>query len=200
MADTSVTYRGLELPRWFETFYMPGQDTPTISIRVGINPETGPVPVGVMIIETTPVSTYKRAVDLLRGVAMEQLLHDAVLMAVGAWAWEKGRKELGESGQPLSQEQAHELGARVEAVREKAQQMPRPKRRRTTTPGLLKEAAQVYRKAFEQGHPPTVAVAEHFNLSHRSAARWVSQARDAGYLGPARGTRPGEAGEATPSE
>lgn len=67
-----------------------------------------------------------------------------------------------------------------------------PRRRRTTTPALLKEAAEVYRSAHEQGHPPTVAVAEHFNLSHRSAARWVSQARDAGYLGLAKGTKPGE--------
>ncbi|MEU3452270.1 helix-turn-helix transcriptional regulator [Micromonospora sp. NPDC006766] len=70
---------------------------------------------------------------------------------------------------------------------------PRPKRRRrTTTPELLKEAARVYRQAVERGHPPTVAVAEHFNLSHRSAGRWVSQAREAGDLGPAHSTRAGE--------
>lgn len=68
-------------------------------------------------------------------------------------------------------------------------------RRRIVTPALLKEVAEVYRAAHVAGNPPTVAVAEHFSTSHRNAARWVGEARKAGILGPAHGTKPGEVGE-----
>lgn len=67
-------------------------------------------------------------------------------------------------------------------------------RRRIVTPVLLEEVAEVYRAAYSAGNPPTVAVQEHFNTSHRNAARWVAEARKAGTLGPADSTRPGESG------
>lgn len=43
----------------------------------------------------------------------------------------------------------------------------------------LREAAEVYTRA---GATPTVAVAEHFGIAHRTASLWISRARKAGYL------------------
>jgi hypothetical protein len=67
-----------------------------------------------------------------------------------------------------------------------------PRRRRFITRDHLREVAGVYREAHGQGQPPTMAVAEHFHVAHRSATRWVAEARKVGELGPPMGTVAGE--------
>ena len=52
-------------------------------------------------------------------------------------------------------------------------------RRRTVTPELLQTVAEVYRQHFDK---PTEAVRRSFGVSHRTAARYVQQARVAGHL------------------
>lgn len=81
---------------------------------------------------------------------------------------------------------------RIRRAQEKAMTDAQPQRRRVVTPALLREVASTYREALGQGEPPTAAVAQHFSVSHSTAARYVGQARKAGELGHARGTRPGE--------
>jgi len=56
----------------------------------------------------------------------------------------------------------------------------------------LRVAARVYRMAHLVRDNPTRAVASAFGIPHSTAARWVQQARQAGFLGPARSRRPGE--------
>jgi len=53
-------------------------------------------------------------------------------------------------------------------------------RPRTVTPERLQKVAEIYRQHFEQR--PTEAVARSFGVSHRTAARYVQQARSAGLL------------------
>jgi len=53
-------------------------------------------------------------------------------------------------------------------------------RPRTVTPERLQKVAEVYRQHFNQR--PTEAVARSFGVSHRTAARYVQQARSAGLL------------------
>jgi transposase len=55
------------------------------------------------------------------------------------------------------------------------------------------EVAGVYRAAWESGENPTQAVAKHFEKPYSTAARWVGEARKRGFLGPADGSRGGEA-------
>jgi hypothetical protein len=57
--------------------------------------------------------------------------------------------------------------------------------------GRLAEVAAVYRRAWEEGRPPTEAVARHFTISQSAAAKRVSRARQAGYLPPTTRGRPG---------
>lgn len=83
-----------------------------------------------------------------------------------------------------------EVGDSVAAV---AYPDSRPQRRRRMTRKLLREVAEVYRQALVEGEAPTVAVREHFQVSHSTAARWVGQARKVGELGPAVGPTAGEA-------
>ena len=59
-------------------------------------------------------------------------------------------------------------------------------RPRTVTPELLQRVAETYRAHVNDR--PTVAVQRAFQVSHRTAARYVRQARDDGYLPP---TQPG---------
>lgn len=56
-------------------------------------------------------------------------------------------------------------------------------------PAHWAEVARVYAAAYAQGDPPTVAVAEYFKVKKPTAAKWVSRARDAGFLSrkPGRG-------------
>jgi hypothetical protein len=79
-----------------------------------------------------------------------------------------------------------------EAIR-LAHSMPVRRTRRQVTDRMLREVAEVYRLAWEAGKPPTVAVADHFNKSRSTAARWVGFAREQGFLGKSDGTRGGEA-------
>jgi hypothetical protein len=53
-------------------------------------------------------------------------------------------------------------------------------RPRTVTPERLRKVTEVYRQHFE--NRPTQAVARAFGVSHRTAARYVQQARSAGLL------------------
>ena len=51
--------------------------------------------------------------------------------------------------------------------------------------------AIVYRLAYAVGDPPKQAVARQFRIAPATAGRWISRARDAGYLKPAK--EPGKA-------
>ena len=53
-------------------------------------------------------------------------------------------------------------------------------RPRAVTPERLRKVAEVYRQHFADR--PTEAVARSFGVSHRTAARYIRQARDAGHL------------------
>lgn len=64
--------------------------------------------------------------------------------------------------------------------------------RQLVTDDLLREVVGVYRESCAAGRPPNVAIAERFGKSHRTATRWVREARKAGMLRPALGTIAGE--------
>jgi hypothetical protein len=52
----------------------------------------------------------------------------------------------------------------------------------TRRTAALADVAKVYRQAWQNGRPPTRAVAAHFKISQSAAAKRVSRARQAGYL------------------
>jgi hypothetical protein len=52
----------------------------------------------------------------------------------------------------------------------------------TRRAAALAEVARVYRQAWQDGQPPTRAVAGHFTISQSAAAKRVTRARQAGYL------------------
>lgn len=82
----------------------------------------------------------------------------------------------------LDQELLAALGARV-----------RPRRRRDPiTSPKLEEAARVYRTNVQRGNP-TEAVAKAMHVGRSQASRYIRQARERGYLGPARRNTAGEA-------
>ena len=51
--------------------------------------------------------------------------------------------------------------------------------------------AEVYAKAWADGVHPTKAVAEHWTIAKTTAAKWVSRARELGFLEPTTRGRPG---------
>ena len=56
----------------------------------------------------------------------------------------------------------------------------------------LRQVADAYRAAIEDGKPPTQTIADTMHASRPTAARWVQKARERGLLGAA---LPGRAGE-----
>jgi hypothetical protein len=60
------------------------------------------------------------------------------------------------------------------------------------TDQALKRAAAVYRMAHLMGLPPTETVAQDLELPRSTAGRWVSMARQRGFLGPAEPRKAGE--------
>jgi hypothetical protein len=61
------------------------------------------------------------------------------------------------------------------------------RRRNDWTPARLKELADVYRQAQEDGVPPRQACAQHFHLAPTTISRAIRLAREAGYLAPPEG-------------
>jgi hypothetical protein len=68
----------------------------------------------------------------------------------------------------------------------------RRQRRNVITDAMLQEVARIYRANLEDTGTPTDAVKDSFHVSTSTAGRYVSLARQRGFLGP---TTPGKAGE-----
>lgn len=64
---------------------------------------------------------------------------------------------------------------------------------RTGTDEGLQLVAAIYRLAYAFGYSPTAGLAEAFRTSRATAGRWIAAARERGFLGPAVGTKAGEA-------
>lgn len=205
MGDTPVSLYDIDVPDWFElAVFRPSPGQMSVAIHVTVDSESGPVPVGVRVIGGKGF-TYRDAVAFLKGAPLDDLLHDGAMMAAGARRWNLGVAKRGKSAAfELSDAERAEVGKEVEEVNARAATVPRPSRRRTMTPDLLRQVAAVYRKNLASGEAPTVGVASHFSVAHRTATRWVSEARKAGFLGEVKGPMPGEATTpvdgATPSE
>lgn len=60
---------------------------------------------------------------------------------------------------------------------------PRASKRHRLTQKHLEAVADVYTEALSEGEPPTRTVAERFDTTHSTAAKWVTRAREAGLLG-----------------
>lgn len=61
--------------------------------------------------------------------------------------------------------------------------LPEPRAGEGPTEDVLRDVALTYRFAFAAGEPPTKTVMHHFEISRATAGRWVSMARELGYLG-----------------
>ncbi|MFI1183242.1 hypothetical protein ACH4UT_27360 [Streptomyces sp. NPDC020799] len=125
--------------------------------------------------------------------AMQLCNEEAAVDAAGTW---KRSEEQSALTTAQRKERAQELLAPL------LEQMPgppptqKPGGRRSLTPEHLATVAEVYRTAHEQGQPPTKAVADHFDISHSTAAKWVGAARKQGALGPVRkGSRGSQEGD-----
>ena len=83
--------------------------------------------------------------------------------------------------------------AEIRAVEEAVRNLPLARRVNRITDSHLKDVARVYTEAWNEGRPPTQAVADEFRASHSTAARWVGLARKSSppLLGPPTGSRGG---------
>ncbi|MFK4797826.1 hypothetical protein ACI3K5_03920 [Streptomyces sp. MPA0124] len=135
-----------------------------------------------------PMETWRRLciVGMARFLATadpEDLAMEDAQMGVGGMRseWEKAAREWQSQLQGWGQLNA-----------ERAEKEPIRRKRNRITRDHLEKVAHVYRQADADGAPPTKAVAERFDTSHSTAAKWVSQARRQGILGPPPGSRGGE--------
>jgi hypothetical protein len=69
----------------------------------------------------------------------------------------------------------------------------RPRRGSPITDDNLREVARIYREAVKRDDPPTKTVGDTMHTARSTAARWVTAARERGFLGPALRGKGGEA-------
>ncbi len=119
----------------------------------------------------------------LRGIKLEDLLEYA-LVSVAMVFQHRGEGDSGLTIMEPAEAEAERRGSltTLRSVRREA--------RRHVTDDVLREVARVYRENVDSN--PTAAVAAFTGRAHRTAALYVKQAREAGFLGAA--TR-GKAGE-----
>jgi hypothetical protein len=86
----------------------------------------------------------------------------------------------------------HADGVTSETVRVFTPEVVEHMRSAGPVPSTLEAVAYLYRVAVLMGEPPTKAVEETLGLARSTAGRWVAQARQEGFLGPAE--TPGKAG------
>jgi hypothetical protein len=155
-----------------------------------VDPDTGPALAGV--VAEGEHTTVREAMDLVAATGgTEDLLTAATASAAG---WCAALQVYGpdvDLAELTEQERLNFYAVRDAAWR-KARPLVRPQQRRRMTRRHLRQVSEVYRAALAEGEAPTIAVREHFRVSHSTAARWVGEARRAGELGPALGSRAGE--------
>ncbi len=109
----------------------------------------------------------------LRGVKLEDLLELAVVQVALALRQPEDGEAVGALSMITTEEERRQTLSQTRGVRREA--------RRRVTDDLLREVAQVYRDNVDDN--PTAAVQRHTGRSHRTAALYVQQAREAGFLG-----------------
>lgn len=140
-----------------------------------------------------PMDTWRRLciVGMARFLASadpEEMAAEDVKVGMGGMRseWEKAARAWQSQLQGWGQQNAE---------RAETEPVHRRKRNRITREHLEK-VAEIYRQADADGAPPTRAVQDAFATTHSTAAKWVSQARKEGILGPPPGSRGGEVGNA----
>lgn len=189
-SEDDVVRAGVAQPPWYDVEL--GQDDwpAKITLHVIVDTDSGPAIAG-LLFDPASGLTPKLAEKLLSTIRDQNaLLTAATGLAIGT---RHIVRDQADQGVDLTWPSTS-----IETATRWTEQFPglgeasRPQRRRVMSRDLLSEVARVYRDAYAHGRPPTQAVGGHFGVSHRTAARWVSEARKAGVLGPADSTRPGE--------
>ena len=195
-ADDHVTREGHDIPAWFD-MRLHREDWPTeIVCSVVVDEDQGPIINGIRG-GRTYAHGYQDVARLFReSTDSVWMLRFMTAQAAGALATKRilaphVHKIKGD------EKDAEMIGKLRDRLASRAYPATETKRRRRVTRELLREVAEVYRRAHEEGRPPTQSVAEQFHVSHSSAGRWVVEARKVGILGPATGTKPGEASPST---
>lgn len=141
-----------------------------------------------LISKVHPIEDWSRIA--VAGLVLDEL-HESVGLPVDAARKDaRARIELaGAASIPLE-----DTGDPLDIDRDRTAEIVRESQRMSVkrvrvTDDHLRAVVVVYKVAAESGLGPTLAVADHFDTSHSTAARWVGMARKRGLLPP---TEPGK--------
>lgn len=187
-SDEHVTRQGTDIPAWFD-MELRQEDWPTeFVLSVLVDHDQGPIINGIRGGRAYRAS-YQDVGKLFRDLTdTTHILRWVTANAAGSLATKRVLDRM-----TVTDETVHQVGEIRDHLARRAYAATEVRRRRRVTRDLLNDVAQVYRAAHDEGQPPTAAVASAFQVSHSTAGRWVVEARKAGILGPASGTKPGEA-------
>lgn len=191
-SDEYVTRDGTDIPAWFD-MELNKEGWPTqIVLSVLVDVDEGPIINGIRAGRNYRRS-YQDVIKFFReNTDPAVFLRFVTAYAAGALATKRVLEpHYGEMR--INEETTEAIGKIRDLYARRAWPATETRRRRRVTRDLLTQVAAMYRKAHEDGKPPTQAVAEAFEVSHSTAGRWVVEARKAGVLGPAAGPKAGEA-------
>ncbi|MEJ7633844.1 hypothetical protein [Aeromicrobium sp.] len=200
IVEARVSIEGQSFPRRFDARLSHPNWPLTAVVTVGMDAERGPVLTGVRALvnpdTSKPIHTVREATRLISDTIDEALLlRELASDAVGEvvkWALYNDGPAAIQMSEEEMQERITEMNSAAELARRDAYPVSQPRRRRLITTAYLQEVARVYRDAMSEGLAPTKAVEKHFQTSYSNAAKYVARARQAGQLGEAKGTQPGE--------
>lgn len=157
-------------------------DSYVVDLVVRPDPETLD-PAITKILSIEPLGDRPIPKDVLRSIGLGRVLEQVVRRFCIRW-------ELSEDGRTW---QAENFKGKDPTPAEMRKVMTRPRSREVTDSEVVR-AAEVYRKAIEDGRrDATMAVAEALTVSRATAARRIDKAREKKLLGPAQRATAGEA-------
>jgi hypothetical protein len=155
----------------------------SLAIEIELDAEGIPQCRGLNLRDTDGVGITTKT---LRRVALVRLMREAVAQAARLYTpVEKDGKPVFRIVSTPPSEAASFYEGYVKEAR-------RPRQGSPVTDERLQAVADLYRKAIEEGQPPTREIADSMHVGRSTAARWVAKARERGYLGPAIQGRAGE--------
>jgi hypothetical protein len=189
-SEESVTVNGVDVPArvWMTIRHYAWPAAAELYVET--DPVHGPVARGITVTGDGDSPVSYRDVD--QALSKDFDLAEVISIGLGHASFARTIRRLEPGRQDLEGLPRDVAAAAVNAMQAVRAQV-KPKRRRTLTRELLADVADTYRTALADGEPPTQAVANRFSVSHRTATRWVAEARAAGELGAAIGPVAGEA-------
>jgi transposase-like protein len=182
-----VDWGGFRVPQMFTAGFL--DERFRILIEVVLE-DNGPECVSISKLDyhAPPLTSERRfPVRAMVNAALRAAAHELVRLPIG----EVDPKR---SNPRLRPDETGHVEVHAPAFDERGEQRARVRPKTAEAQQKLERVAALYRRAVASGSPPSIAIANEFDVTPATARKWVQRARERGLLGAAVGRRACESG------